>query len=134
MLCWECIGAGVYLWSGGRAFPPQAHKLRSCHLSHLPSNTESEHSTAPGPADRPGRQWRAFAHDSHPAVFANVPGNYKYPNAISPILTLESTCSIMKFEAALKTASLSLNIISISSYLSSIESRVVVLRWQRKTD
>ena len=24
------------------------------HLSHLPSNTESEHSTAPGSADRPG--------------------------------------------------------------------------------
>ena len=56
MLCWECI-RGVYLWSGGRAFPPQhssAHKLGSCYLSHLPSNTESEHSTAPGSADRPG--------------------------------------------------------------------------------
>ena len=56
MLCWECI-RGVYLWSGGRASPPQhssAHKLGSCYLSHLPSNTESEHSTAPGSADRPG--------------------------------------------------------------------------------
>ena len=34
------------------------------------------------------------------------------------------------FEAALKTASLSLNIISISSHLSSMESRVVTVdRW-----
>ena len=56
MLCWECIGASIYGLGAGRLLPNpyQAHKLRSCHLSHLPSNTESEHSTAPGSADRPG--------------------------------------------------------------------------------
>ena len=56
VLCWECIGASIYGLGAGRSLPNlyQAHKLRSCYLSHLPSNTEGEHSTAPGSADRPG--------------------------------------------------------------------------------
>ena len=100
MLCWECIGASIYGLGAGRSLPNlyQAHKLRSCYLSHLPSNTESEHSTAPGSADRPGGNGvhlHTTVGDRHPAVFANVITNI-YPNAISPILTLESTCSIMK--------------------------------------
>ena len=108
MLCWECIGASIYGLGAGRSLPNlyQAHKLRSCHLSHLPSNTESEHSTAPGSADRPGGNGvhlHTTVGDRHPAVFANVITN-------TQTQSLESTCSIMKsdsFEAALKTASLS---------------------------
>ena len=45
------------------------------NLTHLPSNTESEHSTAPGSADRPGG-YGVHTLDSgplsHPAVFVNL--------------------------------------------------------------
>ena len=50
----ECIGASIY-GLGARHFLSnfhQAHKLGSCYLSHLPSNTENEHSRVS--ADRPG--------------------------------------------------------------------------------
>ena len=113
MLCWECIGASIYGLGAGRLLPNlhQAHKLRSCHLSHLPSNTESEHSTAPGSADRPG------GNGVHLHTTSGSPSCFLLRNyAISP----ESTCSIMKsdsFDAGLKTASLSLNRISIASHL-----------------
>ena len=77
MLCWECIGASIYGLGAGRFLPNlyQAHKLRSCYLSHLPSNTESEHSTAPGSADRPGGNGvhlHTTVGHRHPAFFAKV--------------------------------------------------------------
>ena len=76
MLCWECIGASIYGLGAGRFLPNlhQAHKLRSCYLSHLPSNTESEHSTAPGSADRPGGNGVHLHMTSggSPSLFANV--------------------------------------------------------------